>query len=176
MNQDHSSSYIHLLNKVVISVHFTTQFSMLWWFWQKNHPQNGLFYIILWTCVFCKCFGLCPFSVQYYDFKQKLSKVRVTIFDWLWLCPIILMHALQNIFSVIRCMNELPNTFIDFFEIYFVVFFGSTMILVAIFMDMKNREDIWNMVNIFNEFDEKVNQIYFLNVFLYLLHRNKIFR
>lgn len=126
--------------------------------WNRNHPTNGIFSIILIIYRLLRTFGLLAFSIDY-DEKQKFTKVHQTVFDWVWLIIAIITNALLMTFNALNKLNEeLPSKMEKMGNILLPI--SCAITIFSIIMDMVNRKDIWKIVTTLNEVDEKVNHVH----------------
>lgn len=127
--------------------------------WNRNHPTNGIFSIILIIYRLLRAFGLLAFSIDY-DEKQKFTKVHQTVFDWVWLIIAIITNALLMSFNALNKLNEeLPSKMEKMGNILLPIG-GCAITIFSIIMDMVNRKDIWKIVTTLNEVDEEVNNVH----------------
>lgn len=131
----------------------------MFWNWNKNHPKNGIFAIVLIIYRLSRTLGFLAFSIDY-DEKQKLTRVHQTVFDWVWFIIAIIINALLMAFNALNKWNEELSSKMEKICNIILPIGGCAITIFSITMDMVNRKDIWKIVTTLNEVDEEVNCVH----------------
>lgn len=127
--------------------------------WNMLKKEKSVFSITYLLYVKLRCFGFWPFSITFNKAMGTLnSTVRVTVYDRLWSFIAFAIYIILG-YWVIGTFREFEKLNLSLIEIVLnnIVMISDTLVaLLCIIMDMVNRNNLWEIITTFSEFDEVV--------------------
>lgn len=143
--------------------------------WKNLSLKNSdIFSLTSWIYVMARVIGYWPFSVKFnkrFGNTNMKSVVNVKLRDFIWYMLSIIIAVIPISFPLIAMIARddtrnvaLHTRFIELLVGNISLMLSTLSALFCLIMDMINRNDIWQIITIYKEFDEEVNIYVYIDI------------
>lgn len=123
---------------------------------KKKLQEMNLFHVVFPVYVFARLFGFLPYSIRWSK-KKCIKSVRVTFFDVLWFISAISIYTILAVFTVsLGFYAKVIQSSILIIGARLILFFGLFIGVLAICMDMFNRNKSFRILMQLHAVDREV--------------------